>query len=146
MALNAAVRDSHAAFPQHLGIVSQQVPLLSNLTAAENIALIRQYHCGLSAARAMQLARTYLSRAGADPLAEIYVDRLDHEQRLAVKFLRAVMFPDAVVAVVKPSQQLPDEADCVILRDLIDIFEDSYRECRIFELSRHAAKFKGLNG
>lgn len=145
MALNAAVRDLDAAFPQNLGIVSPQVPLLSNLTTAENIALIRQYHCGLSAARAMQLARTYLSRAGVDLLAEIYVDRLDHEQRLAVKFLRALMFPDAVLAVLKPTQQLPDEADCVILRDLIVTFEDSYRECHVFELSWHAAKLKGLN-
>ena len=134
------------AFPQNLGIVSDQVPLLSNLTTAENIALIRQYHGGLSTMRAMQLARTYLLRAGIDMLAEIHVDRLDHEQRLAVKFLRAMMFPGAVVAVVKPLQQMPEETACSILRHLVETFEDSYRQCHIFELSWHADKLKELNG
>lgn len=146
MALNAALHEIQGTYPQNLGIVSLQVPLLSHLTTGENIALIRQYHCGLSAARAMQLARSYLCRAGIDMLADIYVDRLDHEQQLAVKFLRAVMFPDALVAVVKPAQQLPEEASCGILRDLVETFEDSYRQCRIFELRWHAGILKELHG
>lgn len=133
-------------YPCNWGIVADQVPLLSNLTTAENIALIRQYHSGLSSSRAMQLAHSYLERAGIGMLAGIFADRLDHEQRLAVKFLRAVMFPNAVVGVVKPSQQLPGETSCGILSDLVETFEDSYRQCLIFELSWHADKLQGIKG
>ncbi|GEM_PF-632846 len=99
------------AYRHPVGLVSREMPLISNLSVLENIALIRQYHSRLSRRRAEEMAREYLRRPQLEDLVGRLNPTLREEQRFCVMVLRAVMLEDSILVLDRPFEMMPALGD-----------------------------------
>lgn len=117
----------------HLGIISQEVPLISNLPAWSNIALIRQYHENMPREEAKAMALDLLERFGMAETAETRNPSLTAEQRFCIMLIRAAMVRDAVVVLDRPFRIFPDLTDGRFFTDAIRKVNDLIAEIHIFD-------------
>ena len=133
----AALENELAAFTnlyrQRIGIVSEDVPLISNLDVWINIALIRQYHQNLSGEAAQEEVMGYLHRYQLEMIAHKRTHALTAEQRFRVMLLRAAMVADAVVVIDRPFKLLPALQDSRFIDDSLHIIADLYDKSCVFD-------------
>ena len=91
----AEAREDHA-------IVSARLPLLADLTVAENIALPRAWHLGVKADMARLQARDFTVRLLPLDRADAYPGMLSPLETFAVLWLRAVALPGRIVVIDSP--------------------------------------------
>lgn len=127
---------------QRLGLISVDIPLISNLDVWLNIAMVKQYHQNISNSEALHLVLQYLERFGKADIAYKRNPALSHEERFYTMLLRAVMVADAVVVIDRPFQILPDLPDAGFIRDALKIVSDSYAESHIFDYSWNGARYR----
>ena len=89
------------ARPRHT-LVSARLPLLADLTVAENIALPRAYHLNVNAPMARLQAREFAARLLPPPRADRYPDELSPAETFAALWLRAVSLPGQIVVLESP--------------------------------------------
>jgi ABC-type lipoprotein export system ATPase subunit len=140
--LNAALWDFAGRNKAHLGLVSIDIPLISNLEVWVNIALIKQYHQNISQVKAEQLVIQYLQRFGMSGIAYKRNPALSREERFCVMLLRAVMVADAVVVIDRPFQILPALQDARFINDALKKVDDSYHECHIYDYSWNSQRYR----
>jgi ABC-type sugar transport system ATPase subunit len=119
----------------HLGLVSLEVPLISNLPAWSNIALIRQYHENMPQEAAKALAIGILERFGLAGISEKRKPSLKMEEMFCVMIIRATMVRDAVVVLDRPFRILPDCRDGRFFTDALRKVDDLIAEAHIFDYS-----------
>lgn len=90
-----------SALPGH-ALVSARLPLLADLTVAENIALPRAYHLNVNAALARLQARDFAARLLPPAHADCYPDDLSPAETFAVLWLRAVALPGQIIVLESP--------------------------------------------
>jgi len=117
----------------HLGLVSQELPLISNLPVWSNIALIRQYHENMPWEEAKTLAQDILQRFGMAATAEKRNPSLTTEERFCIMLIRAAMVRDAVVVLDRPFRILPDLQDGRFFTDALRKVDDLIAEAHIFD-------------
>jgi ABC-type sugar transport system ATPase subunit len=117
----------------HLGLVSLEVPLISNLPVWSNIALIRQYHENMPWEEAKTLALDLLQRFGMAATAEKRNPSLTAEERFCIMLIRAAMVRDAVVVLDRPFRILPDLPDGRFFTDSLRKVDDLIAEVYIFD-------------
>lgn len=120
-------------YGQRIGMVSDDVPLISNLDVWINIALIRQYHQNLSGPAAQTEVLGYLRRYGLESIAFKRTHALTDEQRFRVMLLRAAMVADAVVVIDRPSKLLPALQDSRFIYDSLQVISDLYDMSCLFD-------------
>jgi ABC-type nitrate/sulfonate/bicarbonate transport system ATPase subunit len=120
-------------YPKRIAMVSEDVPLISNLDVWINIALIKQYHQNLSHEAAEEEVKTYLRRYGLEKIAKKRNPALTDEQRFRIMLLRAVMITEAVVVIDRPFKLLPELQDSRFIYDSLTIIDDLYKESHIFD-------------
>ena len=127
---------------QHLGLVSVDIPLISNLEVWLNIALIKQFHQNMIHSEARDLVLQYLKRYGKEDIADKRNPALTHKERFYTMLLRAVMVSDSVVVIDRPFQILPylDNADFII--DALKIVADSFVESYIFDYLSNGPRYR----
>jgi ABC-type lipoprotein export system ATPase subunit len=140
--LNGALHDFTGNNKQHLGLVSIDIPLISNLDVWVNIALIRQYHQNIREDEARQLVLQYLQRYGMEHIADKRNHALTHEERFCVMLLRAVMVAAAVVVIDRPFQMMPDQQDARFILNALNKVNDSYRGSHIFDYTWNAHRYR----
>lgn len=140
--LNSALNDFVGQHNQHLGFVSMNAPLISNLNVWVNIALIKQYHMNTPKEKAQELVIQYLQRYGMEHIASSRNSTLTHEERFCVMLLRAVMVSDAVVVIDRPFQIMPDLQDARFIYDALKKVDDSYGESHIFDYTWNDHRYK----
>jgi ABC-type nitrate/sulfonate/bicarbonate transport system ATPase subunit len=140
--LNEALNDFTMQNKQCLGLVSVNIPLISNLDVWGNIALIRQYHQDMPQEEARQLVLQYLRRYGMESIAFKRNPALTHEERFCVMLLRAVMVADAVVVIDRPFQILPYLQDAHFIRDALKKVDDSYQESYVLDYTWNAHRYR----
>ncbi|MDA8125373.1 MAG: hypothetical protein M0009_09320 [Deltaproteobacteria bacterium] len=116
-----------------LGLVSQETPLISNLSVEGNIALIPQYHQNMPWPEAKALAGRLLQRLELTSIAEKRNPALTPEERFCVMVLRAVMVRDAVLVLDRPFGILTNQGDDRFLRKVLRRFDDLIAETHIFD-------------
>lgn len=131
--LGKELNDFTAQHKKNLGLVSLDVPLLSNLDVWVNIALIKQYHENLSADKAQKLVLSYLARYGLEYISNKRNPALTNRERFCAMLLRAAMVRDAMVVIDRPFTIIPDVQDDRFIYDTLKAVDDSYRECHIFD-------------
>ena len=95
-----------------LAPVAPQAPLLANLSAWENVALVAAFHEGTRSAATMEAtARSALARLGLTAVAETREGGLTPHQAFLVQLARAAMRPAARLVLVTPFTLVPDLAD-----------------------------------
>jgi ABC-type sugar transport system ATPase subunit len=117
----------------HLGLVSLEVPLISNLPVWSNIALIRQYHENMPWEGAKTLAQDILQRFGMAATAEKRNPSLTAEERFCIMLIRAAMVRDAVVVLDRPFRIFPDLPDGRFFTESIRKVDDLIAEAHIFD-------------
>ena len=117
----------------HLGLVSLEVPLISNLPVWSNIALIRQYHENMPWKEAKTLVLGLLQRFGMAATAEKRNPSLTPEERFRIMLIRAAMVRDAVVVLDRPFRIFPDLPDGRFFTDALRKVDDLIAEAHIFD-------------
>mgnify|MGYP001300018229 FL=1 len=117
----------------HLGMVSLEVPLISNLPVWSNIALIRQYHENMPWEEAKTQTLDLLQRFGMAATAEKRNPSLTAEERFCIMLIRAALVRDAVVVLDRPFRILPDLPDGRFFTDSLRKVDDLIAEAHIFD-------------
>jgi ABC-type sugar transport system ATPase subunit len=117
----------------HLGLVSLEVPLISNLPVWSNIALIRQYHENIPWEEAKALAVGLLKRFDMAGISEKRNPSLTMEELFCVMLIRAAMVRDAVVVLDRPFRILPDLPDGRFFTDALRKIDDLIADAHIFD-------------
>ena len=117
----------------HLGLVSLEVPLISNLPVWSNIALIRQYHENMPWEEARALVVGLLKRFDMAGIAEKRNPSLKMEELFCVMLIRAAMVRDAVVVLDRPFRIFPDLPDGRFFTDSLRKVDDLIAEAHIFD-------------
>ncbi len=103
-----------------IGIISYNLPLISTLSAVENIMLPINYHKRINRAGAEALTSELLEKFGILHIAHLRGKDLNEHQLLIVKFLRAIIsYPDVVVFI------LPHDMMSVEVYEIFITFVDS---------------------
>jgi ABC-type lipoprotein export system ATPase subunit len=118
---------------QNIGMVSEDVPLISNLDVWINIALIKQYHENLSTDTVQEEVMGYLRRFQLEKIANKRNPAITAEQRFQVMLLRAAMVVQAVVVIDRPFRLLPAIQDSRFIYDSLHVIADLYDKCYIFD-------------
>lgn len=129
----------------HLGLVSLEVPLLSNLPVWSNIALIRQYHENMPLEEAKRLALDLLQRFGITATADIRNPSLTAEERFCIMLIRAAMVRDAVVVLDRPFRIFPDLPDGRFFTDALRKVDDLIAEAHIFDYNWEKERYGATN-
>ena len=119
----------------HLGLVSVDVPLISNLSVWGNIALIRQYHENMPWEKARALAVELLKRFDMAKIAEQRSHSLRMEELFCAMLVRAAMVRNAVVVLDRPFRILPDLLDGRFFTEAFRKINDLIAEVHIFDYS-----------
>ena len=109
-----------------LAPVAPQAPLLANLSAWENVALVAAFHEGPRSAAAVEAtARAALEQLGLGGIADARESSLTPHQAFLVQLARAAMRPAAGLVLVTPFALVPDLADdAPITAALADLGEE----------------------
>jgi ABC-type sugar transport system ATPase subunit len=131
----------------HLGLVSPEVPLISNLPVWSNIALIRQYHENMPREEAKTLALGLLQRFGiAAATAEKRNSSLTAKERFCIMLIRAAMVRDAVVVLDRPFRIFPDLPDGRLFTDSLRKVDDLIAEAHIFDYNWEKERYGATDG
>jgi len=128
------------------GLVSDDVPLISNLDVWRNIALVPQYHGGLSEKKARELVQTLLSRFNIERIAALRNPSLTEEERFLVMLLRATMVRDAIVVIDRPFKLVPYLKDLSFVYENLKKIEELYSLCYILEYAHRLNRPEVGNG
>jgi ABC-type sugar transport system ATPase subunit len=130
----------------HLGLVSLEVPLISNLPVWSNIALIRQYHENMPWEEARTLVVGLLKRFGMAGIAEKRNPSLKMEELFCVMLIRAAMVRDAVVVLDRPFRILPDLRAERFFTDAFRTVDDLIAEAHILDYSWEKGRYGAMDG
>ena len=126
-----------------LGLVSLDAPLISNLSVLSNIALIKQYHGGLSVREAEDIARMHLKKLHLEDILAKRNAVLLEEQRFCVMVIRAIMVEDAMVVIDRPFKIMPNLDDTRFIHDVLTSVDGLFRECHIFDYLWNEERYTG---
>jgi len=141
--LDRELGDVMAQEKRHLGLVSLDAPLISNLSVLSNIALVKQYHGRLSVREAEDIAVMRLNKLHLEDIAKKRNPVLLEEQRFCVMVLRAVMVEDPVVVIDRPFKIMPDLDDTRFIREVLTSVDDLFQECHIFDYLWNEERYTG---
>jgi ABC-type nitrate/sulfonate/bicarbonate transport system ATPase subunit len=130
----------------HLGLISPEVPLISNLPVWSNIALIRQYHENMPWKEAKTLVLDLLQRFGMAATAEKRNPSLTEEERFCIMLIRAAMVRDAVVVLDRPFRIFPELPDGQFFTDSLRKVDDLIAEVHIFDYSWEKGRYGAMDG
>jgi len=140
--LDEALSDLKERHPENLGLVSTDIPLISNLNVWLNIALIRLYHLSESRLQAKRRVVGLLNRFQKREIAGLRISALDHWERYLVKLLRAAMVQDALIVIDRPFRLVPDLPDAELIENSLNRIDDLYFSCRIFDYSWNQDRYR----
>lgn len=140
--LGKELNDFTVKHKKNLGLVSLDVPLISNLDVWVNIALIKQYHENLSADKAQALVLRCLARYGLQDIANKRNPALTNRERFCAMLLRALMVRDSIVLIDRPFTAMPDVQDDLFIYDALKAVDDSFKECHIFDYIWHKDRYR----
>ncbi len=126
---------------EHLGLVSPDIPLISNLPVWSNIALIRQYHENMPWEEAKALAVELLERFGMAKIVEQRSHSLNKEELFCVMLMRAAMVREAVVVLDRPFRILSNLPEGCFLTDAFHKVDDLIAEAHIFDYNWEKGRY-----
>ncbi|MDO9105337.1 MAG: hypothetical protein Q7U57_10285 [Methylovulum sp.] len=126
------------------GMVSSDLPLISNLSLKQNCALVLQYHRHFSTRTALNEADSLLALFGLSHRGHLDCAQLGERDIFVGKLVRAVLLEQAFVVIDRPSEQL--HADCEIsdIIAMIDKLAQYFAVCHILEYQWEEERYHGL--
>ena len=133
-----------AGQPSRVALVSDELPLISNLSLKQNCALILQYHRGFSTVAAHAEANNYLALFGLQHKADWDYSSLHEIDLFIAKLIRAALLEEACIVVDRPYEQLHANFDMDDVIAIIEKLADHFRECHILEYQWEEDRYHGL--
>lgn len=113
--------------------MSPELPLRVNLTALENIALVKQFHHAMSWTQASAEAQRLLDCCGQGEIAQKRDEDLTPTQRFAVKMARAIELERPLLVVDRPALLLADVPYPAVLAEMLMRLAGEYRAHTILD-------------
>jgi ABC-type lipoprotein export system ATPase subunit len=127
-----------------LGLVSSDVPLISNLDVLGNLALIKEYREDLPKREAETMVLSYLKRFDLERIAYRRNPDLSEEERFCAMLIRAVLVPEAFVVIDRPLKIVPDLQDNRFFHDTLEKIADSWSSCVIFDYPWNRERYEDI--
>jgi ABC-type uncharacterized transport system YnjBCD ATPase subunit len=115
------------------GLISLEIPLISNLDVWNNIALIKLYRDNLPIRQAKKMVIKLLMRYGLEGLAYKRSADLTDEQKFCIMLLRAAMISKAILVIDRPFIILHNSKDSRFMENALDTIDDLYNMCHILD-------------
>jgi len=128
----------------HFGLVSSELPLISNLSLQQNCALILQYHRHFSTRAAFNEAGKLLALFGLEHKSDLDYSRLHEIDIFIGKLIRAALLEQAFVVVDRPSEQLHADFEMSDIIAMIDKLAHYFAACHILEYQWEEDYYHGL--
>ena len=133
MSLEKALEDFAREHSGHLGLVSLNAPLISNLSVLNNITLIKEFHHHMSRRRADALVLSCLERMNLAHIAPKRNPALTNAERFCAMVLRATMVEENAVLIDRPFKIIPELQDSNFIGEVLKTFDDLLHECCVFD-------------
>jgi ABC-type lipoprotein export system ATPase subunit len=127
------------------GLISLDIPLISNLDVWSNIALIKLYKENLPRHEAELLVLNHLKRYGLENIAYKRSADLTGEQRFCVMLLRAAMVNEAIIVIDRPFNILQNSKDSSFMENALETIDDLFKQCHILEYSWNKDRYIKIN-
>jgi len=121
--LLAGLGEMRAALGERYAPVSADIPLLSNLSVFQNIALIRQYHDRIEADEAQRTTTELLERFDLCRLTTRRPYELGDWDLFLVKLLRASQRATAAVVIDRPFSQVGELPSITPIRKALELLD-----------------------
>ena len=119
----------------NLAVVSEDIPLLVDLSVNENIALILEYHYKYSVKNATIYTNQLLKKCGYIELSNKRPFKLNKKDKFIIQCIRAYVSPKDKVAIIKPFSMLDRVEDLSYITKLADILDE--KEMQIVDTAMH---------
>ncbi len=123
--------------PLNFAHVSPDLPLLSNLTIEDNIALITRYHSNVSRGKILPVVEKLMEDAGIIHLKGERLAGVNKNDVFIAKLLRACMIDDAVIVIERPFEMLSGQKSFNIIQETLDSIKNMYNSCIVLDYEWH---------
>ena len=106
----------------HIGIISDDYPLLSDLDVAENLALSSMYHQNLSLKQVLKKIEPFIQEINSEELIYKRIEDLNRDELLKIYLLRCIANNNSIILLYEPTFK-----DIKIIYDLIGIIDKKIR-------------------
>lgn len=128
----------------NVGLVSPDIPLLSNLTVYENIALVSRY---LTKQKDKEIEETVLHQLDLLHILDSKAKRpseLDTETSFKVSLLRALRLEDSILVIDRPFAMLNNIADIAPIMNMLEPLGEYIGKCIFFDFEFNRPKYSKL--
>ena len=124
-----------------VGLVSPDIPLLSNLSVYDNIALVSRYHTDEKDKEIRSVILQQLDILHIRSLKFEKPFQLDSETIFKVKLLRAMRLRDSLTIIDRPFVMLNNIADITPVMTMLKSLEEYVGECVFFDFDWNKSKY-----
>ncbi|MBO4441774.1 hypothetical protein J5834_06615 [bacterium] len=121
--------------------MSADIPLLSNLSIFDNIALIHKFHTSQPVDFIARTIREQLEILGIDSFAALKPASVDPLTVFKVKVLRAVSLPLSKFLIDRPFTMLTGIADIGAVVKIVDLLDKYVEECTVFDYKWNSSRY-----
>jgi ABC-type lipoprotein export system ATPase subunit len=121
------------AHPLNFAPVSPDLPLLSNLSIEDNIALVARYRTDVRRTQVMPVVDMLMESAGISDMKGRRAFGVDKNTIFIVKILRAVMVEDAKIVLDRPYEMLSGEKSFEMITEIFASIENMYNSCVVLD-------------
>lgn len=123
-------------------VVSDRLPLLSNLNMIENIALVLEVHQKMSVQKAESVAFDYLKKLGSEMTGNKRIAQCSEKEVFYVKLIRAMLAPFMEVLIVTPSNLTDKQHSANFIHETVTKLE-SVKNVTILDLKSNESHYLG---
>lgn len=117
------------------------MPLLSNLSIWQNIALIKQFHENMEAAKAHELVVEILSSLGLEHIAGKRWYHLNEDELFTAKLVRAAMLHEAEILIDRPFAMLRNKKSIKSVLETLALLDKHFVKCNILDYDWNKVRY-----
>ena len=141
--------DFDSWFAEHINLaktafVSPDIPLLSNLTAIDNIALVARFHSDIPDKMIFSNIKTLMELLDINSSINSKPSSFDEMTRFKVKLLRAIMMTGADIVIDRPFYMLRNMPTVHSIRKILTLLDTHFEQCIIADYEWHRDRYGDL--
>ncbi len=108
---------------KEVALISEETPLLADLSVVDNISLILEYHKNLSVKMSRGIISKLLKKCNIEEIKDKKPHELNRKDIIMVKYLRAHVSDFKTIVVERPFSMLDNIDDIEAVFNMFDIFD-----------------------
>ncbi|HSW60877.1 MAG TPA: hypothetical protein VLJ60_08765 [bacterium] len=136
-------------FAQHINsaktaFVSPDIPLLSNISAIDNIALVARFHSDIPDKTIFSNIKTLMDILDIGSAINSKPSSFDEMTRFKVKLLRAIMLTGADIVIDRPFYMIRNMPTVLQVRKILTLLDTHFEQCIIADYEWHRDRYGDL--